>query len=106
MAVGGLTSEEGTDSEDRLEAGLLGNSLILQAELDVEGVGEDDRFLLFDAFLVVELARQFHEVGRVAGVLTDAGIGLGVARGVRAVLGVVVGGRRGDRRLGACFALH
>lgn len=41
-----LTRQESSHAERWLEAGLFGQSLVFQTQLDVERIGKDDRFLI------------------------------------------------------------
>lgn len=73
---GRLTGKVGPDTKSRLEAGFLGDHLVLQTVLDIEGVREDDDLLVCDAFCVVEIAHHLHEVRGIAGILANAGVNL------------------------------
>lgn len=70
-------------TETGCESGVQGSTAVLDAALDVQGVGEDDGLGGGDVLGVVEGAHGFDEFERVAGVLACAGEdgGVGCWRG-------------------------
>lgn len=74
--VGEVIGKVCPDTESRLETGFLGNHLVLQTVLDIEGVREDNDFLVCDALRVIEIAHHLHELRGITRVLADAGVNL------------------------------
>lgn len=68
-----IIGEVGADAETWCESGVQGGTAVLDAALDVEGVGEDDGFGGGDVLGVVEGAHGFDEFEGVARVLACAG---------------------------------
>ena len=73
-----LTRQKCPHAKRRHEPRLLSRFLVLEAQLQIERVGEDDGFFLCDSLLVVEGPHRLDEFKRVAAVLAHAGEDLGV----------------------------
>lgn len=98
-----LTRKESPHAKCWIESGFFGNCLVLQTILDIQRVREDNRLLIGDAFAVVKFAHHLDKVGRVARVLADTGVDLGVCLGGARMVGLYFicdGRRRGS------IALH
>ena len=75
---GFLTSQEGADTKSWGEAGFFGRVLVCETEVDVEGIGEDNRLLLADPLPLIKIPHHRDEFGGVARVLSHALEDLGV----------------------------
>lgn len=68
-----LTSQESAYAKCWLEAGCFSSLHVLKAQLDVQGVRENNRLLLFYTKPVIELPHHLHKPSRVPRVLTHPG---------------------------------
>ena len=102
-AIATLTRKECPHAKGRLEARLLGNRLVLQAVLDIQGVREHDCLLIGDALAVVKVADHLDKVAWIAGVLADTRVDLGVCLGGVRMVDINVGG---DGGICGSIALH
>jgi hypothetical protein len=106
MLSASLTGEERPNPEHRPESCFRCDPLILKTLVDCERVGKHHRLFAGDPLVVVEVPDHLHEMGRVARVLADAGVHLGVCLVEMLGSAVAVVDRRGDRGLSLGLALR
>lgn len=78
---GRLTSQKCAHAKRWLEADFLSSLLVLEAQLNVQGIRENNSLLLLDAEPVVEISHHLHKASRIARVLTHPGKGLRIRLG-------------------------